>query len=310
MTITRRTFLAGSAAGLAGATLAGGVKMSGAFSAAPTGRILLGAREGAFRSSSPRDLAVAGRCGLDGVELGVRSVPNPQQKNAPSGTLNTETIGDAAARQQFKDQAKAAGLVVSSLSMDLMNQFPLVSEPEAFGWLLKTIEASQDFGAGFILVPFFGKADLLENKELKKANVDTMVARIKEAAPKAKAAGVVLGLENTLSARQNLEILDRIGSDAVQCYYDIGNSTRNGYDVPAEIRQLKGHLAAIHFKDGANFLGEGDVKMEPVAEVVRAIDYRGWIVLETSCPTKNGEADCKRNAEYVRKLLKLPRASG
>jgi L-ribulose-5-phosphate 3-epimerase len=307
MTITRRTFLAGGAACAAGAAMVPSLTMTEARAAATAAKIRLGAREGAFRGSSPRDLAVAGRCGLDGVELGVRAVPGPQQKNVAIGMLNTDTIGDPAARQKYKDQAKAAGLVISSLSMDLMNQYPLVSEPGAFGWLLKTIEAAQDFGASFILMPFFTKADLLDNKELKQAAVEIVVARMKEAAPKAAQAGVVLGLENTLSATQNLAILDRIGSDTVKTYYDIGNSTKFGYDVPAEIRQLKGRLAAIHFKDDNNFLGAGEVKMEPVAEALRAIDYQGWIVLETTCPTKNGEADCKRNAAFVRKLLNLPR---
>jgi hypothetical protein len=33
------------------------------------------------------------------------------------------------------------------------------------------------------------------------------------------------------------------------------------------------------------------------------IDYQGWIVLETSCPSKDVAADCKRNAEYIRKLM-------
>jgi len=42
------------------------------------------------------------------------------------------------------------------------------------------------------------------------------------------------------------------------------------------------------------------------APVLRAIDYQGWIVLGTPCPTKNGEVDCKRNAAFVRKLLRLP----
>jgi len=43
--------------------------------------------------------------------------------------------------------------------------------------------------------------------------------------------------------------------------------------------------------------------MDPVGEALKAVKYEGWIVLETSCPSKNAEADCKRNAEFVRKLM-------
>ena len=118
-----------------------------------------------------------------------------------------------------------------------------------------------------------------------------------------KEAGVILGLENTLSAVQNLDICDRVKSDAVQVYYDIRNSTSNGYDVPAEIRLLDDRMCQIHFKDGSDYLGEGIVEMAPVAEALNDIAYAGWIVLETSTPSKDRNADFKRNAEYVRNLM-------
>jgi sugar phosphate isomerase/epimerase len=287
---TRRTFLRGSAAGLAGAACARRLMGAEAASAAPARKIRIAARQGCFSGS----FEAAKRCGLDGIELGV------------GGAAKKLSIANPAARRKHKEQVKATGVVVSSLSMDLLNGNPMATDPQAPAWLAQTIEAAGDLGAVGILVPFFGKGGLLRGRQLKKADVDALVGRMKEVAPKAKAAGVVLGLENTCSAKQNLAILDRIASDAVGCYYDIGNSTGAGYDVPAEIRQLKGRLCMIHFKDGRHYLGEGEVKMEPVAEALQAIGYEGWIVLETSCPSKDRDADCKRNVAFVRKLMGLP----
>jgi sugar phosphate isomerase/epimerase len=199
---------------------------------------------------------------------------------------------------------QATGLAVSSLSMDLLNGHPVGTDPRGEAWLLQTIEAAADLGAAGILVPFFGKANLLQGRELKRDAVEPLVARMKKVAPKAKEAGVVLGLENTCSGKQNLEILAAIASDAVACYYDIGNSTYGGYDVPAELRALGKHLCpCIHFKDGRHYLGEGRVKMEPVGAALKAVGFTGWVVLETSCPAKNAVADDRRNAEFVRKLL-------
>jgi sugar phosphate isomerase/epimerase len=189
--------------------------------------------------------------------------------------------------------------------MGLLNNAPLASDPRGPAWLNQTIEATKDLGANVILLAFFGKGDLRAGKELKKADVDAVVARIKEAAPKAKEAGVFLGLENTLSAEQNLAILNSIKDDMVRIYYDVGNSTDNGYDVPAEIRRLGDRICQIHFKDGGRYLGEGKVKMDPVAEAINAINYKGWIVLETAVPSKDRDADFKKNADFVRKLLKL-----
>jgi sugar phosphate isomerase/epimerase len=281
MAWTRRTFLQTSAAGLAGALAA---------------RELLGAdADGTIRVSARHfgsNLAEAKKAGLDGVEVGV---------GGPADTLH---IANADYRKKIKDQMAATGLAVSSLSMDLLNGHPVHADPRGEAWLVQTIEAAADLGAAGILVPFFGKAGLLEGRELKQDDVAALAAVMKKVAPKAKAAGVVLGLENTCSGKQNLEILGRIESDAVACYYDIGNSTYRGYDVPAEIRALKGHLCpCLHFKDGGHYLGEGRVKMEPVGAALEDVGYSGWIVLETACPSKDRTADCKRNADFVRKLL-------
>jgi len=281
--MTRRTFLAGSAAGLAGAALVRET-MAAEGAVAPV-KIRVSARH--FGS----DLVAAKKAGLDGVEVGV------------GGAAEKLQIADADRRGKIKEQMKATGLAVSSLSMDLLNGNPVATDPNGVAWLRQSIEAAKDLGAAGILVPFFGKASLLKGKELKTDVVDALVARMKEVAPQAKDAGVALGLENTCSGKQNLQIIERIGSEAVGCYYDTGNSTSGGYDVPAEIRQLKGRLCLIHFKDGGSYLGEGKVKMEPVAEALKAIGYTGWIVLETACPSKDRIADCKRNADFVRKLM-------
>jgi sugar phosphate isomerase/epimerase len=83
----------------------------------------------------------------------------------------------------------------------------------------------------------------------------------------------------------------------------VGNSTGMGYDVPAEIRFLKDRIAIFHFKDGRDYLGEGRVTFPPIAEAIREIGYQGWIVLETSSPSKDRVADARRNASYTRKLF-------
>lgn len=237
------------------------------------------------------DLEEAKQIGLDGVEI---------RANLAGDHLD---LADAAVRQKYKDQMKATGLPISSIMLGLLNSYPLASDPRGPAWLDQAIEAAKDLGAGVILVAFFGKGDLLEDGKLKTADVDVAVERIKAAASKAKQAGVVLGIENTLSAQQNAAILDRIASDAVRVYYDVGNSTRQGYDVPAEIRFLKDRIAIFHFKDNPHYLGQGDVRFDAIAAAIRDIGYRGWIVLETTNPSKDKLADTRRNAQFVRKLF-------
>lgn len=283
MTLTRRTFLKGATTGLAGVVAVPSL-MSTLLAAAPS-KIRVAARH--FGGDCER----AKQAGMDGVEVGV------------GGRADKLQIADPAVRQKYKDSAKATGLVVSSLSLDLLNSFPLFDDPQAPAWVEQCIDAAKDLGAKAMLVPFFGKANLMQGKEFKKEAVDALVGRLKELAPKAKAASVTLGIECTLSAKMYLELLDRVGSEGVGAYYDIGNCTNAGLDVPADIRELKDRMCMIHFKDGGSYLGEGKVKMEPVAEALHAINYQGWIVLETSNPSKDAIADCKRNSDYTRKLM-------
>jgi sugar phosphate isomerase/epimerase len=280
---TRRHFIRIAATGAAGGLLL-----------FPTFRARAAAgRPGRWRIGSCRvDLPQAREAGLDGVEIPVRDNAEKLQ------------ISDPEYRRQLKHQMRETGVAVSSLMMGLFNQHPLVSDPRAPGWLEQCIDAARDLGAGVILVAFFGKGDLRDaEKKLKAADVDQVVARIKAVAPRARAAGVTLALENTLSAKQNAEILKRIGSDAVRLYYDVGNSTRNGYDVIPEIRFLGKRIACIHFKDGTHYLGEGEIAFPPIATAIRDIGYEGWIVLETSNPSKNPVADARRNAAYIRQLF-------
>ncbi len=281
--ITRRDLLKGAVAGLAGGAVFSSWTAQAAAESAVKIRI----------GSCGVGLAQAKQAGLDGVEIGVGNAADKLH------------VADPAVREDYKKQMKETGLVISSFMMGLLNSYPLASDPRGPAWLEQSIDAAKDLGAGVILVAFFGKGTLLAGKEVKKADVDVVVQRVKAAAPRAKDAGVILALENTLPAKVNLEILERIGHDSARIYYDVGNLTGQGYDVPAEIRLLKDRIAMIHFKDGRNYLGEGRVAFPAIAAAMEEIAYKGWIVLETANPSRNAVADARKNAEYIRKLFKM-----
>lgn len=290
MNTTRRDFLGGALA--AGATLAGCSLVDARAESPPL--ILPPLPVG----SCTLGLEAAQRAGLDGVEVPLQLAGDQ---------LDVATAG---VWQGYQRRCKETKLPICSLMMGLLNSYPLASDPRGPRWLEQAITAARHLGARVILVAFFGKGDLLgADGKVKRAELDVVVDRLKAAAPKAKDAGVILGVENYLDARQNAALLDRVGHDSVQIYYDVYNTgITKGYDVPAEVRLLKGRIAQFHFKNGAQFLGEGKLRCEPIVAAIRAIGYRGWIVLETSNPTNDPVADSRRNAAYVRKLL-MPRKS-
>jgi sugar phosphate isomerase/epimerase len=286
--MSRRGFVKGAALGLAAAS-----RTRPAISQEKdVPRIRLSACDWSLGAGGPGGLEVAKRCTLDGLEV------------SPGGPADKLQIADPKFREQLKVKSKEVGIAVSSVAMGLLNGCPLATDPRGPAWLEQCIEATADLGARNILLAFFDKGDLRKDRDELKANaIDAVVGRLKDAAPKAEKAGVVLGLENYLTAKQNLAIIERVGSSAVQVYYDARNSTDVGHDAPAEVRELKGQLCQIHFKDGGSYLGEGKVKWEAVRDALNDIAYKGWVVLETSCPSKDRDADFKRNAAYVRKLF-------
>ncbi|MCQ7030050.1 sugar phosphate isomerase/epimerase, partial [Escherichia coli] len=77
-----------------------------------------------------------------------------------------------------------------------------------------------------LMMVFFGKCQVLQRAEL-----DRVVGLSRELAAEAEKVGVILGFENTSSGDDNRYAVDKVNSKAFKCWYDIGNSTYNGFDV-------------------------------------------------------------------------------
>ena len=73
-------------------------------------------------------------------------------------------------------------------------------------------------------------------------------------------------------------------------------------DPAAEIRIFgKQNLSQLHFKDKA-YLGQGKVDFPSVLAALRDIEFEGYCVLETNSPSKDLEADLRRNVDYLQGL--------
>jgi sugar phosphate isomerase/epimerase len=291
MGITRREFFGHSGKGVLGTALAGSLGMASGRTA--RGAMVLakkkvefrvGAMDGTIGQGGPPALAVAKEIGLEGVQMDA------------GGAADKLRSSQAEVRAAYKEAMKETGMVVASICMGLLNGNPLVSDPRAAGWVSDTIETAAALGAKVILLAFFGRGTL-QTQEQK----DRAAEILKPLAPKAEKAGVILGIENTLSAEDNIRIVEKIQSPAVQVYYDVANSTFNGYDVPKEIRLLGNRICEFHFKDRV-LLGQGEVKYSPIRDAVRDIGYKGWIILEGANPL-GGKISGAYNAGFVRGLF-------
>lgn len=275
MTLSRRSFLSRSVA----------VAALGAFApqrlAAMSPRIRVG--------TCTLGLKAAKEAGLDGVEV------------RAGNAADTLEIADPKRIDSYKAEMAETGLPICSIMMGLLNSYPLARDLRAPAWLEQTIAGAAALGAKTILVAFFGKGSLLENNRLKEDDFRVVVERLKAAAPRAADAGVILAVENTLTAEQNERLLDAVGHPAVRVYYDVYNT--KSYGVPAEIRRLGARISQLHYKNGPKYLDEGADYFKEVTAAVKDVGFSGWIVLETSSPSKDGVADARRNGEFVRRLF-------
>ncbi|HBY60787.1 MAG TPA: sugar phosphate isomerase/epimerase [Solibacterales bacterium] len=234
-------------------------------------------------------LAMAKRIGFEGVEvsLGMKTVDN----RLP--------MDNAELQERYAQAAKEQGIAIAGTCLDVLHRNYLKSDKLGAKYVADGIPITRKLDGKVMLLPMFGPAELKNRDEL-----HYVADVLKEIAPEAEKAGVILGLENMSSAEDNVRIMERAGSPAIKVYYDVGNSTNGGYDILKEIRWLgKDRICQLHIKDNPYYLGEGRINFPAVMKAISEIGYSLFANLETNSPAKNIEADMRRNLAYVRKLM-------
>jgi sugar phosphate isomerase/epimerase len=184
--------------------------------------------------------------------------------------------------------------------VDRLHDNGLKSDKLAVKWVLDAIRLTSALHTRVLLLPFFGKWAMETGGER-----DAVGDALREIAPEAEKAGVTLGLEDTLSAEDNVRIMDRAQSNFVSVFYDVGNSTQAGFDVVKEIRWLGKHrICQFHLKDNPHYLGEGTIPFPQVMQAIRDIGFNGAANLETDTHADSSvEADMRKNLAYVRQFM-------
>ena len=241
-------------------------------------------------------IALAREIGLDGIQV---SVQYP--------TDGSPTVRDPKTQEAFRRAALENGIQICSLAIGNpgKSRMPMHTNPAFAILLAEAVEIAHNLGTNNILLPILGDSHIDMKSQ---AQIDTFVAMMKEVARYAERYGVVVGLEDWISAEDNLRLLDAIGSDYVAVYYDAHNIVPRVKDIYAEPKMLGKRIHQIHVKN-ANMLMStpgGRLDWPRMAKEFYEIGYRGWYVLETGSPTKDIVADTRANIEYVKKTFKIP----
>jgi L-ribulose-5-phosphate 3-epimerase len=242
-------------------------------------------------------IALAREIGLDGIQV---SVQYPTDGKTP-------TVRDPKTQAAFKRAALENGIQICSLAIGNPGKSRLPMHTNAaFGILLvEAVEIAHNLGTNNILLPILGDSHIDMTNLWQ---VDSFVAMMKEVSRYAEKYGVVVGLEDWISAEDNIKLLDAIGSEYVAVYYDAHNIVPRVKDIYVEPKMLGKRIHQIHVKNANMLLATagGRIEWPRMAQEFYDIGYRGWYVLETNSPTGDIVADTRANIEYVKKTFRIP----
>jgi len=278
--ITRRKFL--------GSALAAGLCSRSGF--AQQEKLRIGVTDWNLHlGANPEALPMAANLGFEGVQISFGRTLVDGKMPAD----NPEVIARyLALSRQYK-------IPIDGTCVDKLHDNGLKSDPLAAKWVLDSIRLTRALDTKVLLLPFFGRWALQTKEEM-----DYAGDALRDLAVEATKAGVILGLEDTISAEDNVRIMERSQSSSVLVYYDVGNSTVAGFDPVKEIRWLgKSRICQFHLKDNPHYLGEGSIQFLPIMRAIRDIQFSGYANLEADAPSKQLEADMRRNLAFIRNVM-------
>ncbi len=283
---TRRSFLQISAL----AAVAAGLSRTAL--AAESEPLKIGIRATSLRMAGTPDVfkVAAGIPGLRGVEL--------------QATAGQPNLRDAETVRHYKREADRWGLQVPSLA-GIWDRGVKIHSPNAADSVIASVRAAEMLGARALLAAFF-RDDAPKMSD--ESSYGPIVSMLQQVAKKAADAGVVIGLENSLSPADNKKLIDLVGHPAVGVYYDPHNMDFYGYGDQAipGIRLLgKERICMVHVKNGNKLIEEPGPIDWPVAfRDFRNIGYQGWYVYETGHEsTEDCIADTTKNNEFLKRHL-------
>jgi L-ribulose-5-phosphate 3-epimerase len=240
-------------------------------------------------SAKPESVKKAAELGFQGVQIsfGRELVDSKMPADQP------EVIA------RYLSLSQEHGVAIDGTCVDRLHDNGLKGDALALKWVSDAIRLTRDLKVKVLLVPFFGRWAIKSDAEMGRVS-----DALRELAPEAEKAGVILGLEDTISAEDNVRIMEMSRSKNVLVYYDVGNSTKAGFDAAQEIRWLgKDRICQFHFKDNPHLLGEGAIQFTPVVQAIRDIGWSGWANLETDARPGSLDADMRRNLSYIRRVI-------
>jgi sugar phosphate isomerase/epimerase len=235
--------------------------------------------------------------GADGVEVDMGGLGNRP-------TFDNQLLIDSV-REKFLAKAKELNLEIPSLAMTGYYAQSFCQREEYIKSIEDCIATMKLMNVKIAFLPLGVQCDLSKSPELR----DSVIRRLKIAGKIAEKAGVIIGIETALDAKEESKLLKQIGSPSIKSYFNFSNALKNGRDVSSELKVLgKKNIIQIHCTDddGVWLQNNTRLDMKKVKQTLDEMRWNGWLVIERSRDAKeptNVKKNFSANTAYVKSIF-------
>lgn len=235
--------------------------------------------------------------GADGVEVDMGGLG--KRETFDNQLTNTVT------RHQFLDKAKELGLEIPSLAMTGFFAQSFAERPTVPRMIQDCVDTMTAMNVKVAFLPLGVECDLQKKPELR----PKVVERLKMAGEIAAKAGVVIGVETSLSAVEEVKLLNEVGSPAIKIYFNFANAVKNGRDIPTELRVLgKDRICQIHAtnEDGVWLENDPKIDLPKIKQTLDQMGWSGWLVIKRSRDAndpRNVKKNFSANTAYLKQVF-------
>lgn len=242
-------------------------------------------------------LELTSEIGADGLEIDMGGLGDRE-------TFDNK-LADPAIRQQYLEKAKALNLEFCALAMTGFYAQSFAKRPTYQKMVQDCLDTAKAMQIKVVFLPLGIQGDLVKNPELRAP----IVERLKIAGKMANKAGVVIGIETSLDAKGELQLLKEINCKHIKSYFNFSNAIKNGRDLHQELKILgRKNIVQIHAtnEDGVWLENDPKIDLKKVKQTLDEMGWSGWLVIERSRDAKqptNVKYNFTANTKYLKSIF-------
>ncbi|MDR0546081.1 MAG: exo-alpha-sialidase, partial [Dysgonamonadaceae bacterium] len=214
-------------------------------------------------------------------------------------------LSDKKQRDLFISECNRLGIQFSSLALSAFYGQSFAKRENYEQLMDECIATMQSMCIKVAFLPMGNQSDIVKEPEL----YPIVLERLKVVAKKAEAAGVVIGIETTLPAKEEAKLLDKINSPAIKSYVNFSSVLKRNGNIIKDLKTLgKDRIIQIHATNTDGFWIENDpaLDMPKIKETLDKMGWSGWLVIERSRDTTdvhNVKKNYGANVQYLKSVF-------